>query len=83
MGVAGGRAGALILEGPGASEEAPRGVPVKREGRNVKCNLYCAVLQGKHALHVCSQNVTIVQEAWLIFITQKLPAKHYCFGQVS
>ena len=44
MGGAGGGAGALIPEGPGASEEAPGGVPVNREGRNVKYN--CGVLQG-------------------------------------
>ena len=44
MGGAGGGAGALIPERPGASEEAPGGVPVNREGRNVKYN--CGVLQG-------------------------------------
>ena len=54
---AGGRAGVLIPEGPGASEEAPRGVPVKREGRNVKCNLYRAVLSRK----ACTACVDVVK----------------------
>ena len=71
MGGAEGGAGALIPEGPGASEEGWRCVP-EREEREKMLSVTSTEMsfQGEHPLHACSQNAAIVQEVQLVFSRQ-------------